>query len=309
MILVAGATGLVGGMITRTLLAQGRAVRMLVRPDRDYQALVDAGAEPALGDLKDPASVASACERVDVVISTASAGQRGGADTPQTVDLEGNRHLIEAARTAGVRQFIFVSSLTATVDHPVPLARAKAATEVALRDSGLTYSIVAANALMDVMLPLVVGDRVLAGQVVTLVGEGRRRHSFVAARDVAAVAVAAVDHPAAFNRRIPVGGPEAVSWRDIVATYERVAGRAIPTSWIAPGELLPNLPPVPGLTELVSGLLAALETFDSPVDMTETSRTFGVDPTTLEAFVAGALGHRPSFPAPSPDAPQPARSA
>jgi hypothetical protein len=54
---------------------------------------------------------------------------------------------------------------------------------------------------------------------------------------------------------------------------------------IAPGELLPDLPPVPGLTELVSGLLSALETFDSPIEMTETTRTFGVQLTSLEELV------------------------
>jgi NADH dehydrogenase len=87
------------------------------------------------------------------------------------------------------------------------------------------------------------------------------------------------------NRRVIVGGPEPISLRDAVATYERVLGRAIPIRTIAPGELLPNLPPVPGLAEVISGVLAALETFDSPIDMTETARTFGVQLTPLEEVV------------------------
>ena len=296
MILVVGATGFVGGMITRTLLQQARPVRMLVRRGSPYQPFVDGGAEPSLGDLKDPASLAPALHGIDVVITTATAGSRGGADTAQTVDLDGNRSLIEAARTANVKQFIFVSALTATVDHPVPVPRAKAQTEVALRESGVPYTIIAANGIMDVMFPVVVGDRLHAGQAVTLVGEGRRRHSFVAARDVAAFTIAAVGHAAARDRRIAVGGPKAVSWRDVVAAYEHVVGHPIDVQSIAPGELLPNLPPVPGLAELVSGLLAALETFDSPVDMTETARTFGVTLTTLEEFVARTVRHSPSSP-------------
>jgi len=296
MILVVGATGLVGGMITRRLLDQGRTVRILVRAGSDYGTFADRGAEPSLGDLKDPDTLPRALRGVDVVITTASAGSRGGADTAQTVDREGNRNLIGAARAATVKQFIFVSALIATVDHPVPVPRAKAETELTLRGSGLPYTIVAANGIMDVMLPLVVGDRVQAGQDVTLVGEGRRRHSFVAAPDVAAFAVAAVDNSAARDRRIAVGGPDAVSWRDIVAAYERAAGRPIAVRWIAPGELLPNLPPVPGLTELVSGLLAALETFDSPVDMAETARTFGVRLTSLDEFVASTFRRLPSAP-------------
>ena len=103
MILVVGSTGLVGGTITRTLLESGRSLRLMVRPGSDYHRFVEAGAEVTLGDLKHPVSLALACRNVDTVITTASAGQRGGEDTPQTVDLVGNRHLIEAARAARKR--------------------------------------------------------------------------------------------------------------------------------------------------------------------------------------------------------------
>jgi uncharacterized protein YbjT (DUF2867 family) len=289
MILVAGATGAVGGMIVRSLLDQEQAVRVLVRQGSPYEALAESGAEIALGDVKHPASLAPALRDADVVITTATAGQRSGADTPQTVDLEGNRHLIEAARAAGVKQFIFVSALTASVDHPLPLLRAKAETEVALRSSGLTYTILAANALLDVMVPLIVGERVRLGRPVTVVGEGRSRHSYLAARDLAAFASASVGHPAALNRRIQIGGPAPICWRDIVASYERLLGRSIPLRSVPPGELLPDLPPVPGLAEFLSGLLAALETFETPMDMTETARTFGVALTALDDFVSASL--------------------
>src|SRR5690348_1545993 len=57
MILTVGATGSLGGLITRRLLEQGRAVRILVRPGADYAPLVAAGAHPVPGDLKDPASL------------------------------------------------------------------------------------------------------------------------------------------------------------------------------------------------------------------------------------------------------------
>jgi NADH dehydrogenase len=281
-------------MIARDLLGQGRDVRILVRPGSPYQSLVEAGAMPFAGDLKDPASLVAACAGVETVVTTASAGQRGGADTPQTVDLEGNRHLINAARGAGVRQFIFVSAFSADEESPIPLPRAKAQTEAYLRDSGLPHTILAPNGIMDVMLPLIVGGPVRAGRPVTLVGEGRRRHSLVAARDVAAFAVASVGHPAALGRRVVVGGPEAVSWRDVVAAYERALGQPIPVRTIAPGELLPDLPPVPGLAELVSGLLAAMETFDSPIDMTEAARTFGVRLTPLDEIARRDLASAPA---------------
>jgi NADH dehydrogenase len=285
MILVVGATGLVGGMIARRLLERGDTVRVLVRPGSNFQPLADAGAQPVVGDLKDPSSLGPVCAGAETVITTATSGSRGGADNPQTVDEEGNRHLIDTARATGVRQFIFVSALSADEDSPIPLARAKAHTEAYLRASGMPYTILAPNGILEVNLGLVVGSPLRSGKPVTLIGEGRRRHSLVAASDIAAFAVAAVGHPLALNRRIVIGGPEAVSWRDVIAPYERVLSRPVPVEWKAPGELLPNLPPVPGLAELVSGILAALETFDSPVDMTQTARTFGVQLTALDEVV------------------------
>src|SRR5262245_19012112 len=132
MILVVGATGLVGGLITRRLLARGQPVRILVRAHSSYQSLEQAGARPVLGDLKDRASLDAACAEVDVVITTANAVQRGGADTLQTVDIEGNRNLIDAAQAAGVKQFIFVSALGVDIDSPVPIFHAKARSEAHL---------------------------------------------------------------------------------------------------------------------------------------------------------------------------------
>lgn len=124
----------------------------------------------------------------------------------------------------------------------------------------------------------------------TLVGEGRRKHSFIAARDVAAFAVESIAHPDAVNQRIAIGGPEALSLRDVVALYMRALGHPVAVQSIAPGELLPDLPPVPGLAEVISGVAAVLETFDSPIDMTETAARFGVLLTSVAEMVNNEIG-------------------
>ena len=138
MILVVGATGVVGGMITRRLLEQGKEVRVLLRRDSpssqlvqqglatSAETLIESGAHPVHGDLRDGASLDAALEGVKKVISTANSAMRGGADNPQSVDLDGNRNLIEAARDAGVEHFAFVSLLGADPDHPAPLCRRRA---------------------------------------------------------------------------------------------------------------------------------------------------------------------------------------
>jgi uncharacterized protein YbjT (DUF2867 family) len=285
LILVAGATGIVGGMITRGALEQGKDVRILVRHNSPSEQLakegratstedlVEAGAEPVYGDLRDRASLDAALEGIETVITTANSVGRGGEDNPQSVDLEGNRSLIEAAREAGVEHFVFVSSLGADPDHPVPFMRGKGQSEASLRESGMDYTILAPTPYMEVWVAAVVGMPVSQGRPVTLVGEGRRRHSFVSDRDVAAFAVAAVENPAARNAYLAIGGPEALSWRDVVETYERVLERSIPVEFVKMGEPMPLPEPMPSI-------LAGMETYDSSIEMEEIASTFDVTLTT-----------------------------
>ncbi len=289
MIVVIGATGIVGGMISRRLLEGGREVSILVRHNspseqlaREGRAtsaeeLIEAGAQPVYGDLRDRASLDAAVGGVETVISTANSAGRGGEDNPQSVDLEGNRNLIEAARDAGVERFIFVSAFGADADHPVPFMQAKGQSEASLRESGMEYTILAPTPYVEVWPAVVVGMPALQGQPVTLVGEGRRRHSFISNREVAAFAVAAVDHPAAQDQYLAIDGPEPLTWHDVVATYERVLGRPIYVRFVATGEPVPLPDPMPWI-------LAGMETYESVVEMDEIARSFDVSLTTLETF-------------------------
>ena len=279
MILVVGATGQLGGLIAHKLTDQGSAVRILVREGSSYDALLTAGAEPVTGDLKDAASLRAACMGVDTIITTANSSARGGDDTVDTVDRTGNRNLIEAAVANGVRRFVFISNLGADPESPAPFMAAKGETEQRLRDSGLTWTTIEPNLFMDKLPVAVVGAPALAGMPVTLVGRGQRVHSLIAMRDAAEYAVAALHHSESERQVLVIGGPEPVSWLDVVAAFERELGRALPVRTVPVGQ------PVPGMPDLLSGFLTALETYDSPLDMTQLSRTYRVAPTTLEDWV------------------------
>ena len=195
MILVVGATGQLGGLITRDLLDSGRPVRALVRREVDGRRLAAAGGQPAFGDLKDAQSIRAACRDVDAVITTANAVGRTGEDTIESVDQLGTINLVQAAAAAGVRRFVYISALGADPDHPMPLLRAKGLVQQELTVSGMGWTVLQPNSYMDTWIPLIVGGPALRGDPITLVGDGRRRHSMVAIRDVAAYAAAALDHP------------------------------------------------------------------------------------------------------------------
>jgi NADH dehydrogenase len=283
-VLVVGATGDLGGLIARSLLEQGAQVRILVREGSSYDDLVELGAEAVPGDLKDAASLRTACAGVETVITTANSVARGGEDTVESVDRKGNLDLIEAAAGAGVRRFIFISALGANASSPEPFMRAKGEAEEALRESGMTWTIFQPNIYMELWIPMMVGGPALAGKPVTLVGEGRRRHSMVARQDVAAYALAALENKAADDQTLVIGGPEPLSWRDIIAAFEDELGRPIPVQSIPLGQPMPGFPPA------VTGLVTALETYDSPIDMSGLVSSFGVTPSPVADFIRDFIG-------------------
>jgi NADH dehydrogenase len=287
MILVAGATGELGTLITRTLLRHGEPVRVLVRNGSSYDHLVEAGALPVIGDLKDADSLRAACASVDSVVTTANSTARDGGDTVESVDLQGNFNLVSAAAAAGVRNFVFTSAFGAHTENPMPLLQAKGETEQLLKNTGMRWTILQPNVFMDKLIPAVVGGPALAGRPVTLIGSGERHHSFVAMCDVAAYAVAALERAQPEGRTLVVGGPLPVSWLDIVATHEQELGRSIPVRTVPLGQRLPDLP------DIVSHLVTALETYDSPIDIDELASSYRVTPTPLVEFVRGFLAsHR-----------------
>ena len=275
MILVVGASGSLGGMITQGLLAQGKLVRILTRGNPACAALIKAGAASVEGDLKDPASLARAVKGVTTVITTANAAQRSGDDTFESVDLVGNQNLIDAAAAASVKQFIFTSAFAADAESPDAFMSYKGRTEQALATSGMNYTILAPHVFMEVWFGMVIGTALQQGEPVTLVGRGDHRHSFVSVGDVVSVALAAVDNPAAFNQRIAIGGPEAVSWTEVVRRVAQVIGRALSVTYVPIGGPLP-IPPA------TWGLMYATEMFEAVVPMDGVIDTFGVSLTPLE---------------------------
>ena len=285
MILVVGATGQLGGIIARRLIAGGQKVRVLVRPATDAGGYASGVCEVARGDLRDRASLDEACKGITTVVSTANSARRGGDDNVANVDRDGTRNLVDAASAAGVQHFVYTSVLGVTPDSPVPFLAAKAQNDAHLQASGMAWTILAPNAFMESWPAMVVGMPAMAGQPATIVGEGRKKHTFVAERDVASFAVAAVTHPAARNRHVPIGGPEALSWRDAADVYSRALGHPVEIKSVAPGT------PIPGIPDALLPFLAALDTYETNFDAKPIAAEFGIRLTTLAEIAGAAPAH------------------
>ena len=109
--LVTGATGLIGGHLVRRLLAQGETVRALVRPSSRSTALRELNVELALGDLSDPESVRRALHGVTIVYHCGGlVADWGKRITFYRANIEGTRHVVQAAVSAGVERLVHLSS-------------------------------------------------------------------------------------------------------------------------------------------------------------------------------------------------------
>jgi uncharacterized protein YbjT (DUF2867 family) len=122
---------------------------------------------------------------------------------------------------------------------------------------------------------------------VSLVNGGTRRHSLIAVDDVAEFAARAVGHPAAMNRQFVLGGPEALSWSDVVAATSAILGRPVPVQSIEPGQPIPSLP-APA-DRMAGGLAASLEQRDVVIDAAEAARLLGVTLTPAETVLRRLL--------------------
>ncbi len=209
MILVIGATGLLGNEVVQQLRLAGHAVRALARttsnPSR-LEALQQAGAEIAYGDLKEPDSLQIACRGIEAIVTTASSTfSRQPGDSIETVDRDGYFNLIDVAKNTGVRKLVY-TSIPQKMRYESPLTRAKSEVAEYLRSSGIDYTVLAANFFMEIWLSPALGFDAQNARA-TIYGTGDRPVGFVSYKDVAQIAVRSLTLEASKNRTISIAGP------------------------------------------------------------------------------------------------------
>jgi uncharacterized protein YbjT (DUF2867 family) len=279
MILVAGSTGLVGSEICRQLTAQQKKVRALVRktsaPEK-IDALKQMGCSLTEGDFKDRASLDIACKDCDTVITTVSSTishQEG--DNIQTVDHDGNLSLVAAAKEAGVKHFIFISGRF-DMEIGLSLVTAKRATEQAIINSGMNFSILKASFFMEIWLGPILGFNYPEHKA-QVYGDGQSAVSYVSYKDVAAFAAGSVDNPAALNSVIEVGGPEALSQVDVVKIFEHTSGVPFEVQYIPQNILKQQMDEAPDpLQRLFAGMML-MYTMGNAMEMTDSLQKIPVE--------------------------------
>jgi NADH dehydrogenase len=232
-LLLTGATGLVGRSVLGRLAASGTPVRCLVRdprrlgPDRVRVQI-------ALGDLADPQSFRNALRGVQTVVHLAATIRDQPRGSIEELNGIATWRMVEAAGRAGVERFVFFSALGASAHDRTRLLRAKALAEQAVRD-GPVDSVIFAPSLVyapgDPWLTLL--GRLALLPVMPISGRGRAVFQPIWADDVARCVCAALDGgrdagvagPAARSRRYELAGPQQLSYDAIVRLALHASGK------------------------------------------------------------------------------------
>ena len=295
LILVVGATGVLGRETTRRLLTAGERVRAATRAPATAQDLAVLGAEVVQADLIDAPSLARACEGVDAVFVAAHSLMGTGKYASSAVDGDGHRALIDAAKAARVKRFVYTSARGAAVDHPVDFFRTKAEVEQYLRDSELDWIILRPSPFMEWHVHRLLGKGIVDSGRTTVFGSGNVPTNFIAAGDLAACAYVALTAPQLHHRTLELGGPHNPTRRQIVEMYERETGRIAKVRYVPVALMRAMGPLLRPINPVVSRLMGASvwgETADQTFDPRTLPPEVPPPSTTVDTFICAQV-HSP----------------
>lgn len=227
MILVTGVTGFVGQALLPLLLAERYEVRCLLRPLTREPFLPQGTAHVATGTLQDLPALRVAMQSVDTIIHLVGARRDQDQYTVEWVDHQGTVNVVEAALDAGVRRIVYLSHIHADRNSAYRLLRSKGAAEEAIRSSGLTYTILQSSPIygpydsFTTVLAMLIKSIPI---VFPVPGDGKTRFQPIHVDDTAACLVGCLEAPLVGNVTLPIGGPEHLSYNEILDSVMETLG-------------------------------------------------------------------------------------
>ena len=224
LVLIAGATGYVGGELLKSLLAAGYPVRCLARRPQVLRDLRLAGLEVVAGDVLDASSVEAAMAGVDTAYYLIHS--MGSTQSFEQQDRAAAQNFAHAARNAGVRRIIYLGGLGRSSDQLSAHLRSRQEVGQILRSAGVP--------VIEFRASVVIGSGSLSFEMIR--GLVERLPVMIAPRWVSVAAqpiaiadllsylLAALDHPLPFSRIFEIGGADRVSYGGLMQEYARQRG-------------------------------------------------------------------------------------
>lgn len=216
-VLLAGATGYLGNYIAQELIARNIDTKIIVRRPGNIMDMVSDLSGIIQAEVTRPDTLKGHLNEVDTVISTVGITRQKDGLTYMDVDYAANINLLEEAKRAGVRKFIYVSVINGQLHRNLKLVEAKEAFVDQLMTSGLDYTIIRPNGFFSDMRDFL---KMAEKGRIYIFGKGKKKFNPIHGADLAQVCVDAINSN---KNEIVVGGP------DILTHYE-VAEMALLTT-------------------------------------------------------------------------------
>ena len=222
-LLIIGGTGTLGRQIVLQALTKGYKVRCLVRNFRKASFLKEWGAELIYGDLSIPETIPLCLQGISAVID-ASTSRPSDLDIVKTVDWEGKLALIEAAKLAKVKRFIFCSTQNLDQFSNIPLMNMKEGIEIKLKESQIPYTIFRLTGFYQGLIeqyaiPILENIPIWVTNENTCV-------SYMDTQDIARFCLKSFQLPQTKNKTFFLGGPKGWVSSEIINLCEQLAGQS-----------------------------------------------------------------------------------
>ena len=226
LVLVTGGTGFVGQQVIKELLHRGHEARCLLRPGSEKKLPQAEDVQVVSGDVNQPQSLPPAMQGCDAVIHLVGIIREFPHRniTFQKLHVEATANVVAAARQANIRRYLHMSALEA---KPAPVAsyhQTKQQAEALVMASGLTYTIFRPSIIYgpgDAFIKLF-QQQIETLRLVPVIGDGRYQLQPVPVWQVAQGFALALEKPNSENRSYDVGGPDPVTFNDLIDALAQV---------------------------------------------------------------------------------------
>ena len=287
--LVTGATGFLGRQVVKALGDLGIEVRCLVHTPGKEDVFGRTRVDVHYGSISDPDSISAALYNVDAVVHLVAVIRERGSATFEAINHRGARNVARAAAQAGVKHLVHVGAIGSVDDARLPYLHSKWRGEQAVMESGVPYTIVRASILFgagDEFINSLAG-LVKAFPVATVAGNGRNKFQPIAVDEAAKCVALAVQRQGPLGETVEIGGPQHLSYNDIVNTICRTyrARRLklhIPLFAMRPAvKLMEKLMPRPPVTTEQLGMVS----LDNIAELGTVEKVFGFSPRPLQGNI------------------------
>jgi len=283
-LLIIGGTGTLGRQVVLQALTKGYQVRCLVRNFRKASFLREWGVELVYGDLTKPETIPPCLKGITAIID-ASTSRAEEFDSLKKVDWEGKLYLLEAAKVANIKKFIFFSAQNAEQFENIPLMKVKNGIEIKLKESGIPYTIFRLTGFYQGLIEQY-AIPILENLPIWVTNENTYV-SYMDTQDVAKFCLRSLQIPQTTNKTFLLSGVKGWVSSEIINLCEQLAGQKAKVQRV-PLVLLQFVSRFFGFFEWgqnISDRLAFVEVLDTKKDFsnstTDLYKLFKIDPSEI----------------------------